>query len=187
MRLTAPRIEPLTIDRCNDEQRAILEPFAQQGRLYNIYSTVGHTPAALQGFLAWGSYVLRRTQLDPRERELVILRIGFLCKSGYEWAQHARLGKQHGVTDQELAQLKIGPSDPAWTARERVLLHAADELHRDRFVSQDTWQRLGEFLDMRQQMDLVYVIGHYTQVCMILNTFGIQLDAELQLDEELRG
>jgi alkylhydroperoxidase family enzyme len=187
MRLATPRIPPLVKSEWTDEQREVLEPFAKQGRLYNIYSTLGQCPDALKAFLAWGSYVLRRSSLNARERELVILRIGYLCRAGYEWAQHSRLGKQAGLTDSELARIKSGPRAVEWNLEDGLLLTAADELHRNYFVSDETWTRLRGFLTERQCMDLVFVIGHYTQVCMILNTFGIQLDPDLVCDPDLKG
>jgi 4-carboxymuconolactone decarboxylase len=179
MRLTEPRIAPLAPSEWTDEQRAALEPFSQRGQLYNIFSTLGRNPDALQAFLAWGSYVLRRSQLSPRERELLILRVGFLCDSSYEWAQHVRLAKHAGMTEEEIGRIRRGPDEPDWTSSERVLLRAADELHSSHFVSDETWRSMRAFLSERQCMDVVFVVGHYTQVCMILNSFGIQLDAEL--------
>jgi 4-carboxymuconolactone decarboxylase len=183
MRLATPRVTPLAQEQWTDEQREVLEPFAKQNRLYNIYSTLGHNPPALKAFLAWGGYVLRKSDLPSRDRELVILRVGFLCRAGYEWAQHSRLGRQAGLTDAELTRIKIPALSPEWSARDRLLLTATDELHRDHFVSDTTWLALREILTERQCMDLVYVIAHYTQVCMILNTFGIQLDSDLLPDE----
>lgn len=179
MRLTEPRIAPLAQSEWTDAQRTLLEPFAMRGHLYNIFSTLGRNPDALQAFLAWGSYVLRRSQLSPRERELLILRVGCLCDSGYEWAQHARLAKHAGMTAEDIARIRRGPGEPGWTSSERVLLRAADELHSSHFVSDETWRSMRAFLSERQCMDVVFVVGHYTQVCMMLNSFGIQLDVEL--------
>jgi 4-carboxymuconolactone decarboxylase len=187
MRLHAPRIEPLKESDWTAEQRAVLEPFAKQGRLYNIFTTLGHNPTALQAFLAWGGYVMRKTQLSARERELAILRVGYLCKAGYEWAQHSRLGKEAGLTDEDLARIKIGPASNEWSERDRLLLQACDELHRDYFIANPTWQALLGHFTQQQCMDLVFVIGHYTQVCMLLNTFGIQLDTGLNADPDLQS
>jgi 4-carboxymuconolactone decarboxylase len=185
MRLPSPRIEPLQPDQWDDAQRKVLEPFAQRKQLFNIYTTLGRNPDALTAFLAWGSYVLRRSSLPARERELVILRIGYLCKAGYEWAQHSRLGKQVGLTATVLERIKIGPNSADWNHADRTLLTATDELHRDYFVADSTWQSLSDVFDERQRMDFVFVVGHYTQVCMMLNTFGIQLDADLEVDPDL--
>jgi 4-carboxymuconolactone decarboxylase len=185
MRLESPRIAPLKLEDCNDEQRAVLEPYAKQGRLYNIFATLGNNPAALQAFTGWGGYVLRKTDLPPRDRELVILRVGYLCRAGYEWAQHSRLGKQSGLTDNEIERIKQGPTALEWDPRDRLLLEATDELLRSYFIGDPTWKSLKILFDDRQCADLVYVVAHYTQVCMILNSFGIQLDADLEADPDL--
>ena len=144
---------------------------------------MGHNPDALRAFLAWGSYVLRRTQLVPREREILILRVGHLCNSGYEWAQHVRLARLVGVSEDEIAAVRVGPTAALWNTRVRVLLEAADELQQDHFVSDPTWLALRTLLSPRQCMDVVFVVGHYVQVCMMLNTFGVQLDPGLDATE----
>ena len=185
MRLNTPRIPPLQESEWNEKQRQLLSPYAEKGRLYNIYKTLGRIPAAFEAFIAWGSYVLRQASLPARERELVILRVGYLCKAGYEWAQHTRLGKQVGLTDAEINRIKNIMIAKEWGEQDQTLLLATDELHRDYFISNSTWAALREFLSDEQCMDLVYTVGHYTQVCMVLNTFGVQLDKDLEGDAEL--
>jgi 4-carboxymuconolactone decarboxylase len=187
VRLSEPRITPVPEPEWTDEQRKVLEPFVAQGRLYNIFTTLARNPKALRAFLAWGTYTLNQSSLAARERELVILRIGFLCKAGYEWAQHVRIGKHAGLSDAEIANIKIGPDSGGWKSDDATLLRAADELHRDHFISDETWKALSEFLSQEQCMDLVFIAAQYTQVSMILNTFGVQLDADLALDSDLRG
>jgi len=187
MRLSEPRIAPVPEAEWTDEQRKVLEPFVAQGRLYNIFTTLARNPRALKAFLAWGTYTLNHSSLDPRQREIVILRTGFLCKSGYEWAQHVRIDKRAGLTDGEIANIKLGSDAPGWNAADAALLRAADELHRDHFISDATWKALSGFLTEQQRMDLVFLVGQYTQVSMILNTFGVQLDEGLTLDPDLRG
>lgn len=121
MRLNAPRIEPVDMERLDEEQQAAIEQLLNVpddkvggGRVLNIFRTLLHAPKALAGFLAWGNYVLsRRNALPPREREMVILRTGWLCKSGYEFAQHTRIGKNCGLTDKEIARIKTGPDAEA--------------------------------------------------------------------------
>ena len=68
-----------------------------------------------------------------------------------------------------------------------MLIRAADELHTDHFISDSTWDMLKQQYTEKQCMDLVFTVGQYTQVSMILNTFGVQLDAGQVLDPELKG
>ena len=143
MRLTQPRIAPLADDQLDADQKELLAPMAATGRVLNIFRTLAHAPKAAKGFLAWGNYVLsRRNELPAREREIVILRIGYLCKSGYEWTQHTAIGKQTGLTDEEIARIKAGPDAPGWTAADKALMQAADELHHDQFITNATWAAL---------------------------------------------
>ena len=191
MRLRAPRIEPVDIDRLDEEQQQALAPFTNPdnkvggGRVLNIFRTLAHAPKALNAFLGWGSYVLsRRNALPEREREMVILRTGWLCRSGYEFAQHTRIGKDCGLTDAEIARIKAGPDAEGWTNLESAMLRAADELVADHFVSDATWKALAELGD-KGRMDLVFTVGQYTQVSMILNSFGIQLEDGDRPDPDL--
>jgi alkylhydroperoxidase family enzyme len=91
MRLKEPRIAPLSDAELSPEQAEALEPF-RPGPVLNIFRTLARAPKALKRFNDWGGYVLsRRNDLPSREREIVILRTGFLCRSGYEWTQHVRI------------------------------------------------------------------------------------------------
>jgi 4-carboxymuconolactone decarboxylase len=65
------------------------------------------------------------------------------------------------------------------------LLRAADELGESHFITDSIWNALQKRFSERQLMDIVFVVGHYTQVCMILNTFGVQLDPELRAEPDL--
>ncbi|QKG70757.1 carboxymuconolactone decarboxylase family protein [Erythrobacter mangrovi] len=192
MRLPAPRIEPLEMDRLDEEQAAVLAPFADPankvggGRVLNIFRTLARAPKALTGFLAWGNYILsRRNALPPREREIVILRTGWLCRSGYEFAQHRRIGLDCGLTAEEVERIKAGPGAPGWTPIEAAMLRAADELVADHFVSDATWAALAELGD-KGRMDIVFTVGQYTQVSMLLNSFGVQLEDGDEIDPDLR-
>ena len=185
MRLTKARIAPLTDAEFTDEQKEILEPMG--GRVLNIFRTLVREPKAMRGFLAWGNYVLsRRNALPAREREIVILRTGYLCKSGYEWTQHVAIGKREGLTDDEIARIKKG-AGAGWSAADAALIRASDELHADQFISDATWTALAQHFSQKQCMDVVFTVGQYTQVSMILNSFGVQLDAGQILDPDLKG
>jgi alkylhydroperoxidase family enzyme len=188
MRLAKPRIAPLRDEEFNPEQLARLEKSrARDGSLLNIFRTLVRIPDAFRAFSWWGGYVMSRNSLSPRDREIVILRTGWLCKSGYEWTQHHRIGLASGLSADEIERIKLGAGAEGWTAAERALLAATDDLHRDQFVSHAAWAELTEHFAERQCMDLVFTVGQYTQVSMILNSFGIQLDQGQTLDPDLKG
>ncbi len=186
MRLTSPRIAPLQNTELDAEQQEIVAPMGD--RVLNIFRTMIQAPKAAKGFLAWGNYVLsKKNDLPAREREIVILRIGFLCKSGYEWTQHVPIGVRAGLTQDEVARIKGGADAPGWSPADQALLRAADELHHDQFITDATWTALKAYFTDKQCMDVVFTAGQYTQVSMILNSFGVQLDAGQTLDPDLKG
>jgi 4-carboxymuconolactone decarboxylase len=186
MRLTKPRFAPLTDAELTPEQAQALEPM-RPGPVLNIFRTLARAPKALTRFNQWGGYVLsRRNDLPAREREVVILRTGFLCKSGYEWTQHHRIGLREGLTADEIERIKQG-ADAGWSAPDAALIRATDELHADQFIGEPTWAELGRHFTDKQRMDVVFTAGQYTQVSMMLNTFGVQLDQGQTLDPDLKG
>ena len=186
MRLTSPRIAPLQNAEMDAEQQEIVAPMGE--RVINIFRTMVQAPKAAKGFLAWGNYVLsKKNDLPAREREIVILRIGFLCKSGYEWTQHVPIGIRAGLTEDEVARSKGGADAPGWSPSDQALLRASDELHHDQFITDATWAALKAHFSDKQCMDVVFTAGQYTQVSMILNSFGVQLDAGQTLDPDLKG
>jgi Uncharacterized conserved protein len=186
MRLTKARIAPIADAELSPEQAEALEAF-RPGPVLNIFRTLVHAPKALARFNQWGGYVLsRRNDLPPREREIVILRTGFLCKSGYEWTQHVRIGLREGLTEDEIGRLKAG-ADAGWSAPDAALIRASDELHADQFITEPTWAELRRHFSEKQAMDVVFTAGQYTQVSMMLNSFGVQLDEGQALDPDLKG
>lgn len=185
MRLPAPRIAPLADSELTPEAREVLSTLPDYAQAFNIFRTQAHNPDALKAFLAWGNYVLsERNSLTARQRELAILRTGWLCRAGYEWAQHVVIGKNAGISEAEIAAIKAGPDAPGWDPLEAAILRACDELVGDHHVSDATWAALAPLGDTGR-VDVVYTVGQYTQVSMLLNTCGVQLDSVLTRDPDL--
>jgi alkylhydroperoxidase family enzyme len=177
MKLSQPRITPLTEAEWTEEQRPVLEPVYKEGPFYNVMATLSRHWPAWKKLGVWAYHVMGDTStLVPRERELLILRIGWLCQAEYEWGQHVLFGKKAGLTDGEIARIKAGPDAPGWTPFDATLLRATDELHKDACISDTTWAALSQRYNTQQLMDVVFTVGQYNLVSMALNTFGVQLD-----------
>jgi 4-carboxymuconolactone decarboxylase len=177
MRLDKPRIAALADDQITPEVREMVGG-GPMGML-NIFRTLANHPKLMKRWLVFGNHVLGKSTLPARERELVILRIGWLCKSGYEWGQHVAIGKAAGLSDEEIARIAKGPAAAGWSAADRALLRATDELHSDAFVSDAIWAELAGTLSTQQLMDLVFTVGQYNLVSMALNSFGVQAEPGL--------
>jgi alkylhydroperoxidase family enzyme len=176
MRLTKPRLEPLAEDYWDDDTREMLERLKVDGRVFNIFSTLAAHPKLLKKWLVFGNHILNKSTLPPRERELLILRVGWLCRAEYEWGQHVVIGKKAGLTDDEIERVKEGPDAPGWGEFDAALLRAVDELRGQAFISDAVWDALAAAYDRRQLLDLIFTVGQYNLVSMALNTLGVRLD-----------
>jgi len=174
-----PRIDPVAKADWTEPQKALLAPYEQSGRLYNVFTTMAQHPDLARDWLTFGSHILRRNSLPARDREILILRIGWLCQSEYEWAQHVRIGKTVGLTDADIERITQGPDAPDLNESDRLLLRAVDELHNDACITDAAWNALAKTYNMQQMMDLVFTVGQYNLVSMALNSFGVQLDEGL--------
>lgn len=169
MRLSEPRLAPLA----DDELPAAVKELLGEAPYLNIFRTLAHHPGLMKRWLVFGNHVLAKSSLPARERELVILRIGWLCRAGYEWGQHVKIGLASGLGQDEIDRIPAGSKADGWNELDRALLDATDELHADAFISDATWQRLAG-LDTQQRLDLVFTVGQYNLVSMALNTLGVQ-------------
>jgi alkylhydroperoxidase family enzyme len=151
---------------------------APPGQGLAVTRTFGFYPALSQRWSPRQGFVNRVSKLSPRHRELLILRIGWNCRSEYEWAQHVgRVGRarEHGLEPSRIAE---GPSAPGWDGFEQALLRVADELYRDGLVSDATWRALGERFDTGLIMSAVMTASAYRAISMSLNAYGVQLEAD---------
>lgn len=109
--------------------------------------------------------------LPPRDRELAILRTGWLCQAPYEWGEHVKIGKNlAGVTDEEIERVMTGSTADGWSEHERALLCAVEELHADAMISDETWAVLAKNMNEQQLLELPVLIGQYMGVAFLQNS-----------------
>jgi 4-carboxymuconolactone decarboxylase len=186
MALSEPRIPPRPTDDWDeqvDEALAALRPPGSSRQpgdrpSSNIIGIFSWHPALARGFFGFNSHLFHST-LTKRDRELATVRIAWLRRGEYEWAQHVRMAKSAGLSDEQVDAIMTGPDSPAWDTRDAALLRSVDEIAADRYVSDQTWKQLSEHFDRQQLMDLVFTIGAYDLLAMAMNTFGLQLDPGL--------
>jgi 4-carboxymuconolactone decarboxylase len=114
--------------------------------------------------------------LPPRDRQLAILRTGWLLQAPYEWGQHVQWSKAVGITSEEIERVTQGSTAPGWTAHERAVLKAAEELRETAMVSDATWAQLAQRLDERQLFELLVLIGQFTTVAYFQNALRLRLE-----------
>ena len=158
---TAPRIAPAALPEG-------LPPL-------NIFATLAKHPALLDRFNRFGGFLLFKGQLPAREREVVILRVGWRSGSVYEFGQHTVMGKDAGLTDEEVRRL-VDESLQGWEPGDRDLVEFADQLCATNTVDDDLWPRLAGRWSEPELIELLVVAGFYRLVSGFLNATGVRLE-----------
>lgn len=141
-----------------------------------IFTTLARARGLYWGWLHFAGRLMPFGRLPRRESELVILRVAHRRGSRYEWAHHALLSRRAGVTDDELARLARDEVGDGWSPREAALITVADELLRERDLSDETWTLLRTHLDDREAIELLLLVGHYDMLATTLGTLRLEPD-----------
>ena len=178
LRPASPRIAPL-VD-LTDELHVIMGGGINSpaGTPLNIFGTIAHHPKLLKRFMNFAGLFLNKGLLPAREREIVILRVGWNCQSVYEFGQHTIIGERVGLSLEEVAALTRDAVAGQWSDDDANLIAMADELCADNCVSDATWQALAQTWNEAELVELVMVAGVYRLVSGFLNTMGVELDAD---------
>jgi len=177
VRLKEPRLAPLAESQWNEEQVKLLTPFkGDGGHVPNVFATTGRHPKLFERFFTFGLYVLQEQTLPDRDREILILRIGWLCQAEYEFGHHTLVGKRAGLTEEEILRITKGPDESGWSTFDAALVRAVDELYYDAIISDATWKVLSERYNEKQLMDVIFTVGDYNLVSWALNSLGVQLE-----------
>lgn len=139
------------------------------------YAILLHVPELLRLYRPMGSYFLIDGVLGPRDRELVILRVAWLCQSPYEWGEHVALGRRIGLTAEDIEGVIEGSAAACLSAHDRALLKAVEELFAEAMISEATWQTLAKTLSAAQLAELPLLISQYQGVAYFLNSMRIPL------------
>lgn len=182
-----PRIAPLAIAQLSAPLRALLWLAAKWGRkrtgssaVPDVFLLLLNHPRLFWAWLRFASKMMPYGTLDRRDAELVILRVGWNCRSRYEWGQHVQIGLRAGLAAEEIARVAKGATAPGWSPRRTALLQATDEIHHQRVITAATWQSLAVHFKPTQLIEISMLIGHYEMLAGVLNSVGLALEPQTE-------
>jgi alkylhydroperoxidase family enzyme len=174
------RLPYIDADQLPPEQRDLLK------RPINLTRLLVNSPGMAKAFHGIGGYIRNKSTLDSRLRELAILQVGWMEKSEYEFTHHVKIGKEFGVTDEDIQGLfletegKPSKLDPLT----KTLLKGAREMVRNIGMSDETFAEIKKHLSNEHMTDLVLTIAFYCAVVRVLAT--MKIDNEPQYKEVLK-
>ncbi|MDE0815690.1 MAG: carboxymuconolactone decarboxylase family protein [Alphaproteobacteria bacterium] len=170
------RLSYLDKDDLKEEDKELL------ARGINLHRILVHSPGAARAFGALGGYIRHGTTMDARLRELAILQVGWLAKSPYEWSHHVKIGKDFGVTDDDIYALiaESNGEDSGLPGLDRLVLRAAREITNDGAASAESFAALNDQMSKEHVVDLTVTISFYNAVVRFLATLEIDVEDSYQ-------
>ena len=168
------RIAPLRDDELSDDQRELVNSTGNPTLV--LFRTLARNPGLFRRWLPFGGKLLQGTSFSTRTRELIILRTAYLAGAAYEWGHHVVIGKQAGLTGDEIAKVAAGPDGGGWEGEDRAVLAACDDLFTLGGVSDESWKALAETLSERQLIEVPMLVGHYRMLAGVMASIGIHLE-----------
>ena len=160
---------------------AKLAGLVTRGEPPHIFTTLGRNRRLFRRWLWFAGALMPGGKLPRPDTELVILRVAHNTGSEYEWSQHERIGARVGLTQEEISRVRVGPGAAGWSARQELLLRAADEMHGQGRIGKELWARLCEHFDDVRLIEICMLIGHYEMLAMALNTLEVQPELPARL------
>jgi alkylhydroperoxidase family enzyme len=155
-----------------------------QPRGLNILGTFAHHPDLAAAFWVFNGHILNTSTLTPRQTELAVLRVALRRNSAYEWQQHLYAARACGIDEDEIVAIAATDGAHRWPGADAALLAAVDELIDDNDLSEQTWALLSAAMDTKQIIDLIFTVGAYVTIAMLMGVAGIPLDDDLRRDAQ---
>lgn len=176
-----PRIAPLAQEDIDAPSRELIREIrASAGappmdEVPEYMRTVIRHPRIFKCQMELGN-VLFQGCIPAPERELAVLRVGWLCRAPYEWGQHVNIAYRVGLTPQQVARTRIGSQASGWSAHEAAILRGVEELLEDKALSDETWDVLAQSWDEAQLIEFPMMVGQYIATALVQNSLRIRLE-----------
>ena len=116
--------------------------------------------------------------MDARRREIAVLRVAHATSAGYERAQHERLARQAGVTEEEITAIAAEEPVASLDEEANLICRVADEVSRDVRLSDETLAQMIERYGAREASDVILLVSYYNMVSRFLESTRVELEEE---------
>jgi len=137
-----PRLRPIDPDSATGLTKEMLGQIRDEmGMVPNLFLTMAHSPAVLEGFVALRNAV-ENSMLTPKLREEIALAVSEANASEYCICGHTAMGKRLGLTDEQMIEARRGHSSDS--KEEAALSFAEALLDRQGAITDDDLIRVRE-------------------------------------------
>lgn len=148
----------------------------QNGYMPEFFAIMLRHPKLFRAHSDLAMVLMAGGDLPPRDRELVVLRIAWLCQAPYEWNAHVEMARRlTDLTATEIERIILGSTAPGWSLHDTAVLRAVEELMDDAMITDATWATLEKTYDERKLLELPVLIGQYLGVAYLQNAIRARL------------
>src|SRR5688572_29838537 len=170
--MTRPdRFPPLPPEQLTADQQAAVDELvaSPRGGVIGPFIATLRSPELTRRLQRLGEYLRYDAALPEKLREMTILLTAREWTQGFEWEVHAPLALAAGLSAETIAAIADARLPPTMDRGESLVYDVFTELHRDRAVTDDTYEAAVAELGEQGVVDLIAMIGYYTTLAMILN------------------
>lgn len=142
----------------------------------NVFRMMTNVPQSFGPFIQMVKSLINHGTLNPRLREIAILRTAYLTHAPYEWHQHVFIAKANGVTDKEIAALNKENPVHSLDEEANFVCKVTDELTKNVNLSDKTFKQLYGRYDNHKASELILAISFYNMVSRFLNGTRVQIE-----------
>ena len=147
-------------------------------RLIGPFNPIMLSPGITPAFLDLQDAEQANTSLDDRVRQVIILAVGAVWRSGYELYAHSAVAAKAGLPENAIKALAAGEVPDDLGPQEKLAARFARALSTSHRVEAALFQDAQAAFGPQGLVDIVYLVGCYLTVCGLLNTFEVPAPEE---------
>ena len=163
-----PIISPQLYD---EEQKLAAEEFleARKVPVFGPFEPLMHSPDVMNQARSMGDYLRYKSALGNTLSELVILITAREWTQDYEWFVHYPIALKAGIDADTADAIAEGRRPTNMSDDEEIVYNFSMELHRNKRVSDQTYQRAQQRFGNKGIVDLTGINAYYTLLAMQMN------------------
>ena len=142
----------------------------------NVFRMLSHAPALVPALMDLTGAILYHAKLEPSLRELAVLRVGHLCGSTYEVAQHRKIGQAIGLAPEKIDGTACNADPALYSGRELLVLQMAEQVVRKVKADDSLFAATIKELGSEKTMELLIIIGAYVLLAQVLENAEVELE-----------
>lgn len=177
------RLPQVRAEDFTDETRAFFDQWT--GGIFRdadqnpVLRTFAHHPALANAFSPLNIHLLGANTLPVKLRQIAIMRTAWITRAVYMWSSHLQTSVSCGLSPEMYGPIQRGADDPYFTAFERTVIRATDELVQDRRIGDANWQALRAEWNEQQMLDFLFTVGCYVMVAGVMRSTGAERQEHL--------